>query len=234
MDAVFAADSFSVSLGGRQVLKAASVWAPSASITLILGRNGSGKSTLLRAALGLVDSEAGHVMYRGQLYTRPSLPDLANHGLYYLPDKGVLSRRISAAWQIDLLETRFGLRRFREVCETMGVSQSLIARRPAEISGGERMRVEFALAVSRAPMCLIADEPIASIEPLHREQVLDQLRVLARSGCSIIVTGHDVHDLLGVADHVVWMSGGSTHWLGSPARALSYEPFRREYLARGG
>jgi ABC-type lipopolysaccharide export system ATPase subunit len=63
---------------------------------------------------------------------------------------------------------------------------------PLELSGGERRRLEVALACARQPRCLLADEPFAGINPVDADVVADALRALATEGCAIIVTGHEV------------------------------------------
>ena len=106
-------------------------------------------------------------------------------------------------------------------------------QRPAELSGGERRRAELALAMMRRPRCLLADEPFAGINPSDGEVLAAALREMAREGCAIVVTGHEVPQLLALADSVVWMVAGTTHGLGSAAEAVSHSQFRREYLGPG-
>ena len=63
-----------------------------------------------------------------------------------------------------------------------------------------------------------------------RELIAGILRDLASEGCALIVSGHEVSQLLDIADDVVWMTSGTTHGLGAPAVALANDQFRREYL----
>ena len=53
---------------------------------------------------------------------------------------------------------------------------------------------------------------------------------MARQGCAIVITGHEVRQLLNTADDIVWMAAGTTHGMGTPAEAVRHEQFRREYL----
>ena len=90
------------------------------------------------------------------------------------------------------------------------------------------------MALARRPLCLIADEPMAGIAPADREMVSAAIRGLAVDGCAVLLTGHDVDDLMTLSDDVVWMVGGTTHWLGSPASARDHFQFRQEYLGPRG
>ena len=77
---------------------------------------------------------------------------------------------------------------------------------------------EMALARLREPLCLLADEPFAGLAPLDRARVAEDLREQTGRGASVIVTGHEVEELLAIADLVIWMVAGTTHVLGSAAR----------------
>lgn len=226
---LFRADSVTRSFGSRTVLKSASIWGYRGSIGVLFGRNGCGKSTLLRVATGQLRADQGVVHFDGRAYLRPSLSHLARRGLFYLPDSGLLSRRLSLREQVRAVEWRFGSGRTEEVLERLGIA-ALLDRSSVEISGGEARRAELALALIRQPSCLLADEPFAGINPSDAEVVAGALRELADRGCAVIATGHEVHQLMDLADEVVWMVAGTTHGLGSPAEAGRHHQFRREYL----
>lgn len=229
MSALFTAESFTKAFGSLEVLKSASIWAHEGKITVLMGGNGSGKTTLLRAALGLCKSDQGHVVFDGVHHSRPRLHDMAGRGLYFLPDCGALSRRIRCAAQAEAFTARFGLSRFETVARELGVL-GLLNRYPGELAGGERMRVELAIALARGARCLIADEPLVGVEPRDRPSVLALLRSVADAGAAVVLTGHDVVELLEAADDVIWMVGGTTHGLGSSAEARTHSQFVREHL----
>lgn len=167
--------------------------------------------------------------YDGELHTRPRLWNLAARGLFYLPDQGLLSRRMTFGTHLALLASRFGVTDAHAVAEHLGAA-ALLDAYPDQLSGGEKRRCELTLAVARRPRCLIADEPLAEVEAKERGMVASALRGLASTGAAVLVTGHEVEDLLAVADEVVWMTAGTTHGLGSPVEARAHAQFRREYL----
>ena len=92
---LFAADSIGKSFGSRSILKAASVWARPGTISVLFGRNGCGKSTLLKVGAGLLRADHGVIQFDGRSYLRPGLSELAARGLFYLPDRDFLSRRLT-------------------------------------------------------------------------------------------------------------------------------------------
>ncbi len=196
---------------------------------MLFGRNGCGKSTLLKIGAGQLQPDHGAVHFAGITYLRPALSELASRGLFYLPDRDLLSSRLTVREQIRAVEWRFGDSRTAEVVECLGITD-VLSRRPSELSGGERRRAEMALAWIRAPRCLLADEPFAEIDPADVEVLAAAFRDMAHRGCAIVITGHEVTQLLDVADDIVWMTGGSTHGIGNAESARTHEQFRREYL----
>jgi lipopolysaccharide export system ATP-binding protein len=226
---LFAADSISRSFGELKVLSAASVWAVPGRITALLGRNGCGKTTLLRIGAGTLAADAGVVHFDGEAYLRPRLHRLARLGLYYLPQDRVLSNRWTLGQHLDALRWRFPHPNEPAVLDRLGLAE-LLDHFPDELSGGERRRAAIAIAMLRRPRCLLADEPFVGINPTTAEQVAAALREMAGAGCAIVITGHEVRQLMAVAHDVVWMVAGTTHGLGAPESALRHDQFRREYL----
>lgn len=227
-DAVLLADSMGRAFGRTEVLKSATLWAREGRVTVLFGRNGAGKTTLLRAAVGLIRRDFGTVRYLGRHRPRPRLHRLAREGLFFLPDRSLLSNRFSIAGHLREIHQRFGTR-WDDAVELVGLEDHL-DKRPLELSGGERRRAAVALALQRRPRCLLADEPLEGIEPRDQDRVGAALAALARSGAAVVLTGHDVEPLFAVADEVVWMVAGTTHGLGTPERARAHDQFRREYL----
>ena len=233
MSRVFAVEGVRRTIGGRTVLKSASVWASAGAVTVLFGRNGSGKSTLLRFGAGVAGADQGVVHFAGRAYTRPRLHRMAADGLFWLPDRGLLLPNRTIRRHLEVLEWSFGPSAGDD--GVLGLAE-LLDRKPGTLSGGERRRAEVALAIRRNPVCLLADEPLAGIAPTDQERLVAAFLALAARGCAVVITGHDVSALFAVADEVVWMTAGTTHGLRSVAQALEHEQFRREYLgiARSG
>lgn len=230
MTPCFAAEGFWKAFGRRPVLRNASVWGEAGAVTVLLGRNGSGKTTLFRAALGLLRAETGVVLFGGGRYVRPRLSELARRGLFFLPDRNLLAGLFTARQHGTALRRSFPEADFPAVAERLEVGH-LLDRRPSDLSGGERRRIEFALAEARRPSVLVADEPLRGLAPLDAARVSERLRALAATECAVIVSGHEVRSLLALADSVVWITAGTTHALGPPDAARAHHLFRRDYLA---
>lgn len=222
------ADCVRKSFGTRTVLSAASLRAVPGAVRVLFGRNGIGKSTLLKIAAGVVAADAGVLFVERQPMLRPSLPRLARAGVFYLPDHELLSPSLTLGQQLRMFAQRFGMRSPEEAARLARV-EHLLARRPTAFSGGERRRAELALALARRPRCLLADEPFRGIAPIDHEILSEILRGFAADGCAVVVTGHEVPSLLGLANHITWCTAGTTYELGSASDARSHEAFGREY-----
>lgn len=229
-DTILAADCIGKRFGELKVLSAATLHADRGVVTALIGRNGSGKSTLLRIMAGLTAPDHGIVRFRGDVYTRTRLPRLARQGVFLLPaDRSTLTRTLTLRQHLDALRRRFGLPAGGTELEELKITH-LLDRTVGTYSGGEQRRAELALALVRAPDCLLADEPFLGITPVDTELFIAAFRGLARRGTAIIVTGHEVPFILSVADTVTWIHSGSTRPLGTPDAAARDWLFRRDYL----
>jgi ABC-type multidrug transport system ATPase subunit len=226
---VFAAEAMWKSFGPRPILRDASAWAFPGSVTVLLGRNGCGKSTLLRCAMGYLRTFAGVVIFRDARYDRPSLARLSADGLFYLADRRLLARGLTLRQHLSALQSRFP-GAAAEAALDLYRTTPFQDRRPHELSGGEERRAELTVAAARGPACLIADEPFRGLAPIDAEVVSSGLRALAERGTAVLITGHEVRQLLALGDHIIWMTGGTTHYLGTPAEALEHRLFRWDYL----
>jgi iron complex transport system ATP-binding protein len=94
-------------------------------------------------------------------------------------------------------------------------------RRVTELSGGERSRVALARVLAVEAPVILADEPVASLDPRHQIDVMKTLRAAADGGVLVIVVTHDLGLAARFADHVMVLSQGKLVSQGAPADALS-------------
>ena len=222
-------DSIGKRFGDRKILNAATVRGIAGTLTYLVGLNGCGKSTLLRIAVGLLSADTGTVMFRGHVTYRPRWHRWARQGLFFLPDRELLAPDRSPRQHLTCAARQFGHSTGDEAVEALHLAE-LLDRPTRVLSTGERRRAEVAVAVARRPVCLLADEPFRNIDPEDRRLIGAALRRLAARGCAVIVTGHEVEDLLPTVDAVTWCTDGTTYELGTPARALEHEQFVKRYV----
>jgi ABC-type multidrug transport system ATPase subunit len=229
MTLVLRADSIAKSYGERRVLASATLRALAGKIGYLVGRNGCGKSTLLRIAAGDLSSDGGVVVFKGRAALRPHWPTLATQGLFFLPDRELLSPGRTVQSHLDSITRQFGTPNSAEAIDALELS-SLLGSRCGELSTGECRRVEVAMALTRRPDCLLADEPYRNIDPRDRQLIAAALRALAVTGCAVVITGHEVEELFESADLVTWCTDGTTYELGTPTEAIADWRFSGTYL----
>jgi ABC-type multidrug transport system ATPase subunit len=231
MNPLLVADCVSKSFRGRRILSASSLRAVPGELRVLLGRNGAGKSTLMKIAAGWMQPDSGSVRFGGTAYLATRLPELAEDGLFYVPDYDLFSSAFTVRTQLEMFRRQFDGGDIEAAAEAMGLVAKLDWR-PSDLSGGERRRAEIAAILVRRPRCVLADEPFRGIAPKDAEDMTRVLKDLAAAGMAVVVTGHEVPTLLAAADHVTWCTAGTTYELGPPATAVLHESFRREYLGQ--
>ncbi|PZQ58159.1 MAG: ABC transporter ATP-binding protein [Phenylobacterium zucineum] len=221
----------SVRRGGRRVLDGAALSVMPGEVLGVVGPNGAGKTTLLRAALGLAHLEAGRVELGGQDVSRLSDPQRARLAAY-LPQERHVGWNMTAERVAGLgaLNAPAAVARGRAV-EALGrVGLSGFEQRGVlEMSGGERARVLLArLLVTQAPL-LVADEPVAGLDPDAQLLALELFREEAARGAAVVVTLHDLGLAARFCDRLVVLAGGRVVADAPPVEALTPPVLRQVF-----
>jgi iron complex transport system ATP-binding protein len=203
----------------------------------LIGPNGSGKTTLLRVLANLRAPEGGRVHYGGRTAGDIGTRELARR-IAYLAQGGSVHwpMRVETLVALGRLPHRRPLQGLdaadRDAIEqamTAADVASLRKRTMAQVSGGERMRVLLARALAVDARVLLADEPIAALDPLHQLQVMELLRAIAGKGRSVIVVLHDLALAMRFCDRLVLLACGGILAEGSPAQVLTDAHVARAY-----
>lgn len=226
-----------VSLGARQVLHGVSATLEPGKITAILGPNGSGKTTLVKSLAGLIEPDAGTVRYGTQLLTRIAGRERAQT-IGYLPQDGAVHwnigvRDLVALGRLPHRSPFAGPSQDDQVAISAALAATdtfdLADRRAEELSGGERARVLLARVLAGRPKWLLADEPLASLDPVHQLDMLAQLRALAASGMGVVIVLHDLIQAARAADDVLLLNQGRVVAFGTAREALAHQPLREAF-----
>jgi iron complex transport system ATP-binding protein len=223
------AENLGVTLSGRTVLSDVSLSLSPGHLVALVGPNGAGKTTLLRALAGLVPS-TGAVHIRGDALTSLPLRERARR-FAYLPQGHVVHWPLPARDIVALGRFPHGVTDPARMTEKDidAVSRAMQAadvvefadRRVTELSGGERSRVALARVLAVEAPVILADEPIASLDPRHQIDVMKSLRTAADGGVLVIVVTHDLGLAARFADRVMVLSAGRLVSQGAAADALS-------------
>ena len=218
-----------------------------------MGPSGSGKSTLLRCLNQLETISAGEIFIDGELLGYRKDPSTGV--LYDLTDKQIASQRS----QIGMVFQRFNLfphmtalenvmegpiqvlgrpkeevaREAQEYLELVGLGDRL-NHYPSQLSGGQQQRVAIARALAMKPELMLFDEPTSALDPELVGEVLSVMQDLAKAGMTMVVVTHEVGFAREVADHVVFMDGGTIVEEGSPEDVIvnPQNPRTQEFFSK--
>jgi molybdate transport system ATP-binding protein len=191
-------------------------------VTALFGRSGAGKSTLTNAIAGLVRPDKGSIRLDDAVLfdseRRKNVP-VRRRGIGYVFQEGRLFPHYSVCGNL-----MYGRRRtprkarwgsFDQIVELLGIGD-LLKRRPASLSGGEKQRVAIGRALLQSPRLLIMDEPLASLDPARKEEILPYIeRLRDEMRLPIVYVSHSVDEVTRLADTLVLLAEGRTIAVGT-------------------
>ncbi|HEX6961158.1 MAG TPA: ATP-binding cassette domain-containing protein [Lacipirellula sp.] len=209
------ANNLSVRFGRQQVLRDITLSVPRGQTLAVIGESGCGKTVLLKTIIGLVNPTSGSVAFDGR-----RLDSLSDKELVELRTRFGFVFQNAALFDSMTIEENilFPLRQHKvgrdaehqramlQLLTEVGLPKSVLAKRPAELSGGMRKRVGLARALIMRPEAVLYDEPTTGLDPIMSD-VINELMIRTRDRyevTSVIVT-HDMTTAHKVADRVVML-----------------------------
>ena len=241
-------DGVSRRFGGKAAVANVSFQVEPGQFIGIIGRSGAGKSTLLRMINRLVEPTAGRITFEGIEVT--SLKGAALKA--WRARAAMIFQQFNLVPRLDVLTnvllgriSRHGtmsslFKRFTEAERAMAVEAlerlDLLAtafQRAETLSGGQQQRVAIARALMQEPSIVLADEPIASLDPRNAERVMDSLKAInGEHGITILCSLHTLDAARQYCDRIVGMAHGQIVFDGAPA-ALTRAAAREIYGDEG-
>jgi iron complex transport system ATP-binding protein len=230
-------EALSVQLGRHMAVRAVSLSLEPGALVGVIGPNGAGKSSLIRALLGLVRPAHGRVLIDGQDAATLDRRSIAR-AVAYLPQGQTLHwplsvERLVALGRLPHLGPLSRLTPVDEAAVEGAMARAdvlhLKGRIATELSGGERARVLLARALAVEARALIADEPLAALDPGHQIDVMDLLRAQALGGALVVTVLHDLRMAARWCDRLLLMDGGALVADGAPTDVLTADMLARVY-----
>ncbi len=216
---------------GTRAVDGISLQVPAGQFCVVLGASGAGKSTLLRMANGLVKPTQGAVQVEGVAIAAASLARIRPrigmiHQQFNLVLRASVAENVLAGALPALPTWRALLGLFTDaqrakactLIESVGLQEQHLLRRVSELSGGQQQRVGIARAFMLDPPLVLADEPVASLDPQTIHGVLSLLRQQARErGTTVLCSLHQIELACEFADRIVALRHGAVVFDGAPA-----------------
>jgi len=232
------------SFGSLHVLRGVDLVVPEGETLALLGPSGSGKSVLLKHAIGLLEPDQGDVIVDGLSMSTASARELkrVRRNLGYVFQNAALFDSLSVAenlWLAQCDET--STRPLRDFCDDaiellarVNLEPDVLAKFPAELSGGMRKRVGVARAIASRPNYLLWDEPTTGLDPVNADNIDQLIFDLGRSlGVTSIVVTHDLDTAFDVGDRLALLFEGRIRAVATPAEILASEdPVVKQFVRR--
>lgn len=228
---MFQAQSLGKTFQGRLVVRDVTLSIARGQIVGLFGPNGAGKTTTFLMMAGLLRPDQGEIWLDEHQVTQTPLYRKAALGVRYLPQESSIFRGLTVyenLWAVAELYPGTRAQR-QDLCWNLLKDFGLTdwAHQPAVVlSGGQRRRLEIARALIGDPSFLLLDEPLAGIDPKAIHDVGQGMRQMADQGRGILVTDHNVKDMLPLVDHAYILVDGQVLCQG-PASQVAQHPMAR-------
>jgi lipopolysaccharide export system ATP-binding protein len=227
--------------GSRRVVTEVHLAVGAGEVVGLLGPNGAGKTTTFYMVVGLVRADAGEIRIDGKAVQGKPIHQRARMGLSYLPQEASIFRKLTVQENIRaVLELQLDGRgkalrnaeidsRLELLLHDLSIEKLRDSPAPA-LSGGERRRVEIARALATQPRFILLDEPFAGIDPIAVIEIQRIIGFLKSRGIGVLITDHNVREMLGICDRAYIISEGRVLAEGTPQQIVENVDVRRVYL----
>lgn len=233
--------SLNLQLGRRRILQHINLSVGKGEFIGLLGPNGAGKSSLLKCIAGLQMPTAGNIQLNGHDLHEHSRTERARKLAYLEQDADchwpMAVEDVVALGRLPYrLASRSGWSGLDVTCrqqieaaiEESGL-ESLRSRQVNNLSGGERRRVMLARTLATQAHILLADEPVAGLDPAHQLRLMELLATKASGGTSIIVVLHDLALAARYCQRIIMLNEGAVAADGCPKEVISRKLLAETY-----
>src|SRR4051794_11222987 len=198
----------------------------------MLGPSGSGKTTTLRMIAGFEEPDAGTISLRGKIVNQLPAYDRDVNTVfqdYALFPHMTVGQNVAYGLRVKKVGKEERSKRASEALEMVRLS-GYEARRPSELSGGQRRRVALARSIVTRPQVLLLDEPLGALDLKLREQMQVELKAIKQEvGITFVYVTHDQEEALTMSDRIAVFNDGGVEQVGTPTEV--YERPHNEFVA---
>lgn len=211
------------SFDGINILNDLNLEIPTGQIISILGPSGSGKTTLLNLILGIIEIDAGKILFDGQDITHVSME---KRGFNIVFQDYALFPNLNAYENIT-----YGLKNnphistnkeVEELIHLLGLEKHL-DKKIDQLSGGQKQRVALARTMVMKPKILLLDEPLSALDGVIKESIKERIKMIAKEfNLTTIIVTHDPEEALTLSDQVLIINEGKIAQFGKPEEIINH------------
>jgi lipopolysaccharide export system ATP-binding protein len=223
------------SLSGKQIVRNISMKVEKGKVIGLLGPNGAGKSTALYCIMGLMVCDSGQIKLNNKDITTLPMWKRAQAGLNFLPQQKSIfvglniEDNIMAVLEMQKLNQAERKSRLEELLAEFNLTHIRRAM-PHQLSGGERRKCECARLLGTNPSYVLFDEPFSALDPISINDIKSEINRLKNKGISVIITDHQVREVLDISDYSYLLFSGEIIAHGTSEKILGSKEARKFYL----
>ncbi|MCS7184951.1 MAG: LPS export ABC transporter ATP-binding protein [bacterium] len=221
--------------GSRFVVNNVHIEASLGKITGLIGPNGAGKTTTFYMIVGFLKPDSGSIFFDATDITELEIYKRALKGLIYLSQEPSIFRKLTVEENLYIIgEMHYNDKamlknRIDQLLKEFGIEKT--RKTPAGmISGGEKRRLEIARTLLLNPKMLLMDEPFVGIDPITIGELKELIKKLKNSGVGFLISDHNIHALLSIADYIYVIHNGSVISKGAPEEIKKDEKVKSVYF----
>jgi phospholipid/cholesterol/gamma-HCH transport system ATP-binding protein len=209
------ARGLTVSFGRHKVLRGINLKLPRGQTLAVIGESGCGKTVLMKSFIGLVSPSKGQVIFDGRDLATLNEQELNQQRMRFgfVFQQAALFDSMTVAQNVAFPLRQHGKHRENEIHDAVvrrlaqvGLPESAMQKKPAELSGGMRKRVGLARALAMNPEIILYDEPTTGLDPIMSDVINELiLRTREKDPVTSVVVTHDMNTARKVADRVVML-----------------------------
>jgi lipopolysaccharide export system ATP-binding protein len=219
----------------RPVVQGINLLVKRGEIVGLLGPNGAGKTTTFYMIVGIINPNAGSIIFDNQDITRLPIHIRSRFGIAYLSQEPSIFRKLTVEENImAILETlplsRSGRKkRLSRLLGELNITH-LAKNKAYTLSGGERRRLEITRALVCNPSFILLDEPFSGIDPIVVNEAQEIIKELKKKGLGVLLTDHNVRETLTITDRAYLIAEGKILISGSAEDLINNPEAREIYL----
>ncbi|HJF33692.1 MAG TPA: ABC transporter ATP-binding protein [Sporosarcina psychrophila] len=192
-----------VRINRKSLLSSINLEIAAGEVVALCGPNGAGKSTIVSAIAGIIQPVSGRILLAGKPLEKKRKSEIG-----FMFQHAEFIDNVKVKEMLCLFQSFYGdSYSFNELVR-MGLLQEMLLKKTNELSGGERKRLSFALAMVGKPRVLIADEPTAGMDEEMRNHFYQQLKHAIDEGLAVLLITHSKEEREILAHRIVWLRDG--------------------------